>query len=179
PKCALRLPSSSRFAAGGAASTSSSTACATSAARGGASSIAPWRTAATRSAGSGDQPSTVAIPARFAWRASEPPIAPRPMMPRVWGRTGWKLAPPHGRVNDEGGPAASPPRDGPTPRVLEWERPLTLHRGARRRNEARRQWSRPQPVDERRTEGTPTRNAGVVGDWRSRERCEDTRENTH
>src|SRR5439155_4780436 len=79
---------------------------------------APCRMAATRSAGWGDQPRTVAIPARFAWRASEPPIAPRPMTPSVWGRTGWKLAPPHGRVNDEGGPAASPPRDGRRPPVL-------------------------------------------------------------
>src|SRR5216117_4014542 len=98
-----------RLAAGGAARTRSSTARATSAARGGASSIAPWRAAATRSAGSGDQPSTVAIPARFAWRASEPPIAPRPMMPRVLGRTGWKLAAAVGPANDEGRLLVEPP----------------------------------------------------------------------
>src|SRR5437764_669353 len=88
PTWGLRLPSRSRLAAGGAASTSSSTARATSAARDGASSIAPCRAAATRSPGSGDHPSTVVIPARFAWRASEPPIAPRPMMPSLVGRTG-------------------------------------------------------------------------------------------
>src|SRR5216110_482838 len=109
PMCGSRVTSSWRLAAGGAASTSSSTARATSTARGGASSIAPCRTAATRSPGSGDQPSTVAIPARFACRASEPPIAPRPRMPSLVGRTQRKLAATHGGVNAKGGSARAAP----------------------------------------------------------------------
>jgi len=53
---------------------------------------APCCAADTRSAGSGDQPSTVGMPARLAWRASEPPIARRPMMPSLEGRTEEKVA---------------------------------------------------------------------------------------
>jgi hypothetical protein len=100
--CGCSVSSSARLAAGGAASTSSSAARATSAARAGASSIAPRCAAVARSAGSGDQPSTFVIPARFASSASEPPIAPRPMMPRVEGRTGRKLAVNGGPVNEKG-----------------------------------------------------------------------------
>src|SRR5205807_9048452 len=60
-------------------------------------------TAGARSAGSGDQPGTVAMPARFASSASEPPIAPRPRMPRLEGRTGRKLAVNAWGVNEKGG----------------------------------------------------------------------------
>src|SRR5881398_592051 len=68
---------------------------ATSLACGGASSSAPCCAAAARSAGSGDQPTTAATPpaapACFACRAIEPPMAPSPIKPRVWGRTAWKV----------------------------------------------------------------------------------------
>src|SRR5260370_42188019 len=70
--------------------------------------MAPWRAAAARSAGSGDQPSTRAIPARLADSATEPPIAPSPMTPSVWGRTAWKLVGPDGGVNAD----APRPADG-------------------------------------------------------------------
>src|SRR5205807_8112975 len=53
-------------------------------------------------AGSGGQPGTVASRARLACRATEPPIAPRPMMPRVEGRTG-------GKVTKKGGSRRSRP----------------------------------------------------------------------
>src|SRR5690349_20693933 len=49
------------------------------------------------------------MPARFACRATEPPIAPRPRIPSVWGRTEWKLAPRVGEVNAKGGPRKEPP----------------------------------------------------------------------
>ena len=83
---------SCRLADGGAASTRRSDARARSAVSTGASSIARCSSAAVRSAGSGDHPRTVAMPACFACRATEPPIAPSPMTPRVEGRTAWKLA---------------------------------------------------------------------------------------
>src|SRR5206468_10241740 len=53
-------------------------------------------------------PSTVAMPARFACSATEPPIAPRPRMPSVVGRTGGKVAATRRAVNEKGGPSKPP-----------------------------------------------------------------------
>src|SRR5579859_6471584 len=96
-KCGIRLVSCARLAAGGAARMSRSATRATSAGRAGASSSAPSCEASARSAGSGDQPMTV-MPSprpegtvRFTCRAIEPPIAPSPIRPSVWGRTAWKV----------------------------------------------------------------------------------------
>src|SRR5438034_1488715 len=83
-----------RFAAGGAARMIRSAARATSLARPGASSRAPCCAASARSAGSGDHPITAIpspLPGCFTCRAIEPPIAPSPIRPRVWGRTAWKV----------------------------------------------------------------------------------------
>src|SRR6266853_2194052 len=105
-----RRSSSARFAAGGAASTSSSTRAATSSGRAGASSSAPSWTARTRSAGSGDQPRTVGIPARLAWRPNEPPIAPSPMMPSRVGRKPLLLSWSPGNVGIGRGPGQAEAR---------------------------------------------------------------------
>src|SRR5258708_29011688 len=99
--------------------------------------MAPWRAAATGSAGSGDQPSTRGIPARLADSATEPPVAPSPMTPSVWGRTAWKLVGPDGGVNaDAPRPAeqdghASPASTGACPGGgrTAWPSPPALRRG--------------------------------------------------
>src|SRR6266542_3550110 len=94
-RCGATASSCARLAAGGAASTSRSATRATSVGRGGASSSAPCCAASARSAGSGDHPTTAATPPSlpdcFTCRAIEPPIAPSPIRPRVWGRTAWKV----------------------------------------------------------------------------------------
>src|SRR5205814_10307988 len=82
--------------------------CGTPRAVAGASWRAPCDAAAARSCDSGDQPSTLGTPARFAWRASDPPIAPRPMIPSRVGRTQGKLAAAAGAVNATGDSAESP-----------------------------------------------------------------------
>src|SRR5206468_8549810 len=57
-------------------------------------SSAPSCAARARSAGSGDHPTTAMPPPRpgcLTCRAIDPPIAPSPIRPRVWGRTAWKV----------------------------------------------------------------------------------------
>src|SRR5713226_2036858 len=110
--------------------------------------MAPRRAAAARSAGSGDQPNTRAMPARLACSATEPPIAPSPMTPSVWGRTAWKLAGRDEVVNADG----TPPADG------EWHRPTAATRacsaGALPRWRARSALPRTRPhIDESSSRG--------------------------
>src|SRR3989442_9049517 len=93
-RCGIKAASCVRFAAGGAARMRRSARRATSVARAGASSSAPSWAARARSAGSGDHPTTAMPsprPGCFTCRAIEPPIAPSPIKPSVWGRTAWKV----------------------------------------------------------------------------------------
>src|SRR5437667_5154454 len=95
-RCGFRPGGCARFALGGAARMRRSASRATSVARAGASSSAPCCAASARSAGSGDHPTTAMPfppprPGCFTWRAIEPPIAPSPIKPRVWGRTAGKV----------------------------------------------------------------------------------------
>src|SRR2546426_4622865 len=93
-RCGIKASSCVRFAAGGAARMRRSARRATSVARAGASSSAPSWAARARSAGSGDHPTTAMPsprPGCFTCRAIEPPIAPSPIKPSVWGRTAWKV----------------------------------------------------------------------------------------
>src|SRR5438046_2767789 len=93
-RCGISAASCARFAVGGAARRGSSAGRATSVARAGASSSAPPCAARARSAGSGDHPTTAMPPPRpgcLTCRAIDPPIAPSPIRPRVWGRTAWKV----------------------------------------------------------------------------------------